>query len=496
MRYIPLSYTKAANAAKLLQQIYSTAKAPQEEKQTPEETAASEDQTLAKIRSSLQASRVEDTTLVERLSRAISLVEASELTIVPDEEHNGLLIYTFSRNFPKILEMIGKLDLPTKMVFIEVFITQVSYDDDLELGVDWKYVGDLEFEDQTIPQTLWTDFKTERRVTSSVDSVGLNYQIISENLNAFLHAMMTSGKVEIISRPHLTTKDRIKAKITMGNDVPFLKKIVVSPEGVSSSSQVEYASVATTLEVTPEIHPDDFVTLEIIQSIDDISAETFQISRDFDPQIIVRRQANMSVRVKDGQTVCLGGFTGNKQVVNEDKVPLLGDIPLIGELFKYSKRQFIKTEMLIFITPHILENTQEMLNMTNAQRSMSIIKPNDAHHSNFLRPETELATPPYRDLEGRNGSSDLLINTIKTIQELEQELPVPQQPEPEVKQKPAPQAAPAPAAAPAAAPPAAQPQAQPATPPPAQPEKEKAAPPANPPAATPPAAEKPPEPAK
>ena len=153
----------------------------------------------------------------------------------------------------------------------------------------------------------------------------------------------------------------------------------------------------TVLDVTPHIHPDEYVTLEIMQTIDDVSAETFQISKDFNPQVLIRRSATTAVRVKDGQTVCFGGFVGDNIIENEDKIPILGDIPLVGILFKFVSRQRVKTELMIFITPHILQSPQEMLRMTNEMRRRSNSSSDGDRDSTVLDPQRFLEYPPYKE---------------------------------------------------------------------------------------------------
>ena len=149
------------------------------------------------------------------------------------------------------------------------------------------------------------------------------------------------------------------------------------------------------------------------QTIKDVSAETFQISEEFNPQVILQRKADTTLRVKDGQTVFLGSFIADDITSDEKKVPLLGDIPLLGYLFKYSVQSRIKRELIIFITPHIMETPHELLRMTNEQRltSDSEIR-EDRRNKDILEPQVELRPPPFREplpkalkLDGQDGVS-------------------------------------------------------------------------------------------
>ncbi len=347
------------------------------------------ERSLAKTRNALAAAGINEPGLAEKISRSLSIVPVSELTIVPDPDRNGLLIRTWSRNFPAIMQLISELDKPRKQVFIDVFITEVNLDKTTELGVDFT----RRFGNDTLQQTF---LGTTQRPTGLNQPAGLSYQLISDNITAYIRALEASNKLDVISRPQIVTKDNTRAQIELGRDVPTVSQTRLSIEGAISSSVI-YKKVATTMQVTPHIHSDGYVTLQIQQTIDDISAETFQISKNFNPQVLIRRNASTELRVKDGQTVCLGGFVGDSIVHNETKVPLLGDIPLLGNLFKYSSDKRVKKELIIFITPHIIATPTEMLRMTNHQRRMTNINERQNQYDDIVKPQRHLRKPPYQD---------------------------------------------------------------------------------------------------
>ncbi len=392
LRYIPLAYAKADDITNMLKQIYEQAKqeTPKELQQAEAEAGSEDDITAEKIKASLSKSGIDDASLADRLSQSLSLVSTSEYTIVSDKTRNGLLIYTFSRNFPKILQMIGKLDIPEKMVYIEVFITQVNKSKGLEHGVKINYADDFIMRGDNTPFTLGQDF------TKFSDINGLSYELLDQDFKLYLRAMETAGNVDVISRPHLVTKNNVEGKITLGNKVPQLEKIITNAYGVTQGT-VSYTDISTELKVTPQIHPDNFISMKITQTVDDISTETFQISSDFNPQIFNKREANVELRIKDGQTVCLAGFTGDKQTESEEKIPLLGSIPLLGNLFKYRESKREKVEMIIFLTPHILETPEHSLRMTNEQRERSIAEHREDDMMKTLEVKDSLVLPKYSD---------------------------------------------------------------------------------------------------
>jgi len=398
IRYYPLSNALAEDIAGLLQAIYPDESAealPQEVEQIRREQLRSPGESAsAPLDAELLQAMVDARTgtlapnVQQLLSQSITIVSKGELTIIPDKVRNGLLIRTFSRNYPKILELIRELDRPNDQVMIDVFITEVQLDNATQFGVDFTYRNDMETNNgrYTIGQDTGT----------SVSSSGLSYQLISDNISAYIRALQTTGKLDIITRPQVLTKNNIPATIALGKTVPLIDKTTVSTEGATNST-VSYKDVMTQLDVTPQIHPDGFVSLKIKQDINDVGTETFQISKDFNPQVLIKRQAVTELRIKDGQTVCLGGFIGNSINITERKVPFLGDIPLLGELFKYKETSRVKTELVIFITPHVLNTPQELLRMTNYQREQSKVDREDKRTDDFLTVQPELVYPKFAD---------------------------------------------------------------------------------------------------
>jgi len=412
IRYFPLSYAQAHSVidakskqvkvkgiADLIMEIYPKAapELPQEitdaRKQLnyPDQLPTGDASEF--VEDAMSQAGIIDPGVAERMSRALSVVGTGddELVIVPDPERNGLLVRTFSRNIPKIQALIDVLDQPRDQVFIEAYITEVSLDDLAEMGIDWTLTHNEGTNTlrQSIPAT------TSILPGGDFPSV-LSYELISDNFSAFLRALQQTGKVDVISRPSVTTKDNSTAIFEIGDKVPTLTSLRFSGEGLQSGTTVKYEDLTNKLEVTPQIHPDNYVTLDIHQTLDEVSARTIQISENFSPQIFITRSAQTQVRIKDGQTICLGGFVSDKIIDSETKVPLLGDIPLLGELFKYSKRQRIKTELIIFITPHILETPYEMLRMTNEQRRKSVLDPRE-RRGEIIVPERTLRFPPFQD---------------------------------------------------------------------------------------------------
>ncbi len=419
LRFIPLSYANADDVTNLLNQIYKSAppETPQELIEAQADGAENSDLTTEKIKQRISKVGINDASFAERISQSLALVNQSEYTIVSDKVRNALIVYTFSRNFPKIMQMIAQLDVAQQMVYIEVFITQVNKSNNKESGVQWDYANQYERDGHIGSYTATSRF-------NDFDSIpGLSYEVLDHDFKMSLKAMVTSGNIDVISRPHLVTKNNIWGEISLGNKVPQLESLETRYDQ-AYISRVKYDDVTTKLRVKPQIHPDKFISLEIEQTVDDISTETFQITQDFNPQIINKREAKVNLRIKNGQTVCLAGFTGDKINEMEDKVPLLGDIPLVGLLFKHSYKKREKVEMIIFLTPHILDTPEDSLRMTNDLRSRSKSEKRDDRLMETLQPQDYLVDPKYSIDPETPDTDEFNTNTVIDEDKIILEVPV------------------------------------------------------------------------
>ena len=313
--------------------------------------------------------------------------------IVADTANNALLIRTNPKNMSTILKIVAELDRPRRQVMIKVFIAEVTLDDTMELGVDFTYQDTS----GSRVQTYAMDFE------ASLQQTGFTYSYISNNVDAFLRALQATTRLDIISRPQVLTLDNRQALVEFGKRVPLLQTTNITAEGATTST-VRYETVATRLQVTPHVNAAGFIRMEIIQSIDEVSPDTFAITENLAPNILITRRAETHVQVRDGQTVCLGGFIGDTIDETEKKVPLLGDIPIIGYAFRSTKQRRVKSELLIFITPYILDTPQELLNLTNAYRAETVAEPRADRVSEELKPRPVPARNPYRPW-GRMGMS-------------------------------------------------------------------------------------------
>jgi type II secretory pathway component GspD/PulD (secretin) len=183
------------------------------------------------------------------------------------------------------------------------------------------------------------------------------------NIGALLHALQTNGDVNVLSTPNILTTDNQKAEIMVGQNVPFpTGQTQNAVTGTASTfNTIERKDVGIKLTLTPQITSDDNVRLEVSQEISDVDASSKQNPNGL---ITNKRSASTTVVVKDRQTMVIGGLIRDNVTSSESKVPFLGDIPILGWLFKSKTTSVEKTNLMIFITPYIIKTEAEATDLT------------------------------------------------------------------------------------------------------------------------------------
>ena len=269
------------------------------------------------------------------------------VTIVAEATSNTLIAVATPQTLSLIRTTLEQLDRKQSQVLVEVLVVDVTLTKDLALGVEWSLPG--------IPKLGGVDYNGtfSNSLALSGKTPDFQYALLQGNTSAIIHSLMQETKVDVKSAPKILTLDNQKATVTVGQQVPN-----VTGSQTTSGGQViytyNYNTVGTTLEVTPHINQDNFVTMTVHQNVSKITSTTY-----FGAPVLDNRDAVTSVRVKDGETMVLGGIMTDQSLVTENKVPILGDIPLIGFLFNSSQTTKEKTELLIFLTPHIIDNAKD-----------------------------------------------------------------------------------------------------------------------------------------
>jgi general secretion pathway protein D len=313
---------------------------------------------------------------VTQLARSKVSLLSSDVQIVSDKATNTLIVTANKEDWRILEEVIRKVDVPRAMVYIEALIMEVDVNKNFQIGVEWRAVNDL--------GTL-SGFDTGRAVTfggSGGGGVGGSYQLFPgtstqptfpggfslgvlgagitlggitfPNIGAVINTVQQDTSVHILSNPQLLTSDNEEATITVGKNIPYITRQERSTTNVDYTN-FEYRDVGVILTITPSINTERFVRLKVNQEVSTLVQEE---STQGLPTTL-KRTAKTTIMIKDNQTIVIGGLMGDSSTSTNYQVPLLGDIPLLGWLFKSKGQRREKTNLYIFITPHIIETVAE-----------------------------------------------------------------------------------------------------------------------------------------
>jgi len=205
----------------------------------------------------------------------------------------------------------------------------------------------------------------------AAQSTGLKYSVVSGNLQALLRALQTQSNVRVLSTPTITTSDNVEAKISIGQDEPFVSQ-TTETSGGNLRNTVDFKNVSISLVVTPHVNgSSDVIGLEVEQTINEIIGREPTLNA----PIIANRQATTSVSVNDGQTIVIGGIIKENTNRITKAIPLLSSIPFIGELFKSTDNTTTKSELMVFLTPRILKTEQDVADLTAKTKEELSIQP-------------------------------------------------------------------------------------------------------------------------
>jgi len=297
-----------------------------------------------------------------------------QVNVTADESTNALIITAEQQDFEIIRQIIEKLDIAQKQVAVEMLIVEVSESSLKEIGIDWATLDDAVAGSVRVfgstnfgPRVDYLSGDLEGLAVGTFKKSGSDTLI-----GPIMHALEKTSGVNILSTPHITTSNHQKARIVVGENVPYVMQSRVTETDPSTPTVIktfEYKDVGISLEITPHIGQGQLVRLEISSQFTKL-IETLTASSS-DTPTTAKREAQTVVSMNSGSTVVIGGLIRDDKVTIVKKIPLLGDLPLLGPLFRFQRDQLQKTNLLIFITPKILAGPQDMEQATeNKKRQM------------------------------------------------------------------------------------------------------------------------------
>jgi general secretion pathway protein D len=290
-----------------------------------------------------------------------------EITILPDEDTNALIIRTSPRNYPAIAEVIKKLDLLPQQVLIEVLILDLQVDDATRQGIEWILEGEA-LGSLKIPSVGSTTGNTIlgtslAGATASLLPGGSMLLENTDRLKAKLELFASNSKAEVLANPILVTSDNKKASISVTDEIPIASSTLTTNSVTPvTSTSIEFRSVGIKLDIFPKINSDNFVNMKISQEISSKGPDV--TSSGITTASFSTRDVKTEVVLKDNQVLVMGGLMRTDTSTSREGVPGLMDIPYLGKLFSSERITKHKTELMIFITPHIISTVEDSSHAT------------------------------------------------------------------------------------------------------------------------------------
>jgi general secretion pathway protein D len=305
--------------------------------------------------------------------------------VTADKATNALIIVASANDYETLMGVIKKLDIRRRQVYVEAVIMEISLDKSRELGAEFRGAVQTGGSGAAISGTnfgftggvndLYTAISAGNVLSFSGTGLTLGGTLGKVKLSdgtevpaitAVLRAAETRDNVNILSSPHLLTLDNKEAEIIVGENIPFITSTSRDSTNLANViNTVERKDVGITLRLTPHIHESEIMNLEIYQ--ESSAVKSTSDSSTVGPTT-TKRAAKTSVLVKNGDTVVIGGIMQETFSMSDSQVPLLGDIPLLGNLFKYRSVSRKKTNLLLFLTPHIIKEPKDLADVSEKQQ--------------------------------------------------------------------------------------------------------------------------------
>jgi len=294
---------------------------------------------------------------IAKLFQSVTSAEAKTEergSITVDERTNNIIAYQTQDRLDELRRIVAQLDIPVRQVMIEARIVEANVDYSKSLGVRWggsTKSGNFTTNGGTATPTTATGQSTsapfvDLGAQNATSGIGISFITNNTLLDLELSAMEKTGNGEVVSQPKVVTADKETAKILKGTEIPYQES------SSSGATSVSFKEASLSLEVTPQITPDNRIIMEVKVTKDEPDYQN--VLNNVPP--IKKNEVNAKVLVNDGETVVIGGVFSNTQSKVVDKVPFLGDVPYVGRLFRRDVVSESKDELLVFLTPRIMSN--------------------------------------------------------------------------------------------------------------------------------------------
>jgi len=296
---------------------------------------------------------------------------AGQITVIADPNTNSIIAVTAPDNLPIIKEILDQLDQRPEQVMIQTIVVEATLRKSNQFGLEWNYAQG----------TSGAGGQTFGLQNANPPLTGFNYALTSGNLSGFFNMLQTDTKFQVLATPRIFTTNNMESQINISQSIPYVTSTIENQNGTFSYNYA-FQDVGIVLTVTPHITSNGYVTMDVIQTANDLQGYTT-----FNAPIVNQRQAETTISAKDGDTIVLGGMIRNQVTSMVNRVPLLGDLPLFGSLFRSTNNDHEKTELLVFLTPTIVKDPAEAKRLKEqTEREMSPVTQQMVKNSLSVKP--------------------------------------------------------------------------------------------------------------
>lgn len=288
-----------------------------------------------------------------------------QVLFVPNIDTNSIIVVSPPEDKELVKQILGEMDQIPEQVMIETLVVEVSLTKADQFGVEWSFLNNKPFGINNATGSGSQTFGGGNGSTTTLQGntaapQGLRYTLTAPQFSVFLNALKTDTKFNVLSTPRIFTTNNATAQINISQSLPYVTNQTVDTTGTVLYNY-DFLDVGIVLTVTPRITEDGYVTMDVSQTANDFVSYT-----SFNAPIVNQRETETTVSVKDGETIVLGGIISDQVNDTVNKVPILGDIPLIGNLFRSTNKSDEKTELLVFLTPHVVRDPADAERLRNA----------------------------------------------------------------------------------------------------------------------------------
>lgn len=299
-----------------------------------------------------------------------------------DEMANSILIIDFPLNIKKVKLLLEEVDLPPKQVLIEAMIVDITSSDLSAIGVKWDMdyapghgiFGRSTKSAEQFKYTMDMEEQSSKLTGGQFSLDALTFKGLP-NFTATIDALAKDGKANILASPSIAVLNGQEARIVIGERYPYKERTQTT---TGTTETTKFVDIGTTLRVTPQVNDDGYITMRVHPEVSSLLT-----ALDAGPRITTR-EADTTVRIKENETLIIGGLIKHSDNSSKERIPILGSIPILGLMFSRSERDIEQKELVVFITPHILTSREEQAKMEEAEREKVYVSLSSAANNTLV----------------------------------------------------------------------------------------------------------------